>query len=45
MTVIAVDYISVTPSTVDSVMLDVGERCDVIVEMNYPSEITGGERS
>jgi FtsP/CotA-like multicopper oxidase with cupredoxin domain len=34
MTVIAVDGIPTMPSTVDSVTLDVGERCDVIVEMN-----------
>ncbi len=36
MTVIAVDGIPTMPSTVDSVTLDVGERCDVIVEMNQP---------
>jgi iron transport multicopper oxidase len=36
MTVIAVDGIPTVPSTVDSVTLDVGERCDVIVEMNQP---------
>jgi FtsP/CotA-like multicopper oxidase with cupredoxin domain len=34
MTVIAVDGIPTAPSSVDSVTLDVGERCDVIVEMN-----------
>jgi multicopper oxidase len=34
MTMIAVDGIPIAPSTVDSVTLDVGERCDVIVEMN-----------
>jgi FtsP/CotA-like multicopper oxidase with cupredoxin domain len=36
MTVIAVDGISTMPFTADSVMLDIGERCDVIVEMNQP---------
>jgi FtsP/CotA-like multicopper oxidase with cupredoxin domain len=36
MTVIAVDGIPTMPSTVDSVTLDLGERCDVIVEMNQP---------
>ncbi len=36
MTVIAVDGIPTMPSTVDSVTLDVGERCDVIVEMSQP---------
>jgi FtsP/CotA-like multicopper oxidase with cupredoxin domain len=36
MTVIAVDGIPTVPSTVDSVRLDLGERCDVIVEMNQP---------
>ena len=34
MMVIAVDGIPTVPSTVDSVTLDVGERCDVIVEMS-----------
>jgi multicopper oxidase len=34
MTVIAVDGIPTMPFTVDSVTLDVGERCDVIVEMD-----------
>src|SRR5262245_25476911 len=36
MMVIAVDGIPTMPSTVDSVTLDVGERCDVIVEMSQP---------
>ena len=36
MTVIAVDGIPTMPSTVDTVTLDLGERCDVIVEMNQP---------
>jgi FtsP/CotA-like multicopper oxidase with cupredoxin domain len=36
MTVIAVDGIPTMSSTVDSVTLDVGERCDVIVEMSQP---------
>ena len=36
MAVIAVDGIPTMPATVDSVTLDVGERCDVIVEMNQP---------
>ena len=36
MTVIAADGIATVPSTVDSVTLDVGERCDVIVDMNQP---------
>jgi FtsP/CotA-like multicopper oxidase with cupredoxin domain len=36
MTVIAVDGIPTMPSTVDTVPLDLGERCDVIVEMNQP---------
>jgi FtsP/CotA-like multicopper oxidase with cupredoxin domain len=35
-TVIAVDGIPTMPSTVDSVTLDLGERCDAIVEMNQP---------
>jgi len=36
MTVIAVDGIPTAPATVDSVTLDLGERCDVIVEMSQP---------
>ncbi|HET7238968.1 MAG TPA: multicopper oxidase domain-containing protein [Terrimicrobiaceae bacterium] len=36
LTVIAADGIPVVPSTVDSVTLDIGERCDVIVEMDQP---------
>ena len=36
MTVIAVDGIPTTPVTVDTVTLDVGERCDAVVEMNQP---------
>lgn len=36
MTVIAVDGMPTLPVTVDSVTLDVGERCDVIVEMSQP---------
>ena len=36
LTVIAVDGIPAVPSTVDSVTLDIGERCDVIVEMDQP---------
>jgi FtsP/CotA-like multicopper oxidase with cupredoxin domain len=36
MTVIAVDGIPTMPVTVDSVTLDLGERCDVIVEMSQP---------
>src|SRR5262249_48584222 len=36
MTVIAVDGIPTMPTTVDSVALDIGERCDVIVEMSQP---------
>jgi len=36
MTVIAVDGIPTMPLTVDSVVLDVGERCDAIVEMSQP---------
>jgi multicopper oxidase len=36
MTVIAVDGIPTMPSMVDSITLDVGERCDVIVETDQP---------
>ena len=36
MTVIAVDGVPTMPSKVDNVTLDVGERCDVIVEMSQP---------
>src|SRR5262245_27178206 len=36
MTVIAVDGIPTIPSAVDSVTLDIGERCDALVEMNQP---------
>ena len=41
------DAINILPpsATVDSVMLDVGEHSDVIVEMNHPSEITTCKRS
>ena len=45
MTIIAGNDISVTRSTVDRVVLDVGEWCAVIVEINDPSEITGCNRS
>src|SRR5262245_30996172 len=37
MTVIAVDGMPTVPLAVDSVTLDLGERCDVIVEMNQPA--------